>query len=144
MVGWKWASNSSHPSRLVSSLKFCLMENNLLNGTIADLIDQDTKTWKVNLIRRLYHPYVAKEICLLPLSRLSNMDDELLWKYSSSGDYKVKKAYQMLFQNHFPAPTQDQRSFGISNDVWEKIWRVKLPLKILTFIWKLLHDSLPV
>ena len=24
------------------------------------------------------------------------------------------------------------------------IWKVKLPLKILTFIWKLLHDSLPV
>lgn len=50
----------------------------------------------------------------------------------------------MLLQNHYPTPSQDHRSFGITNDVWERIWRVKLPLKILNFIWKLLHDSLPV
>lgn len=33
---------------------------------------------------------------------------------------------------------------GVSHIVWRLIWKVKLPLKILTFIWKLLHDSLPV
>ena len=28
--------------------------------------------------------------------------------------------------------------------VWKLIWKVKLPLKILTFIWKFLHNSIPV
>lgn len=27
---------------------------------------------------------------------------------------------------------------------WKVIWKVKLPMKIITFIWKLLHESLPV
>lgn len=30
------------------------------------------------------------------------------------------------------------------NEVWERILKIKLPFKILHFIWKLLHGSLPV
>lgn len=77
MVGWKWHQIPlTHPDWYQAS-NLVLMENSLSNGTVADLIDQDTKTWKVDLIRRLYHPHVAKEILLLPLSRLPNMDDKL-------------------------------------------------------------------
>ena len=50
----------------------------------------------------------------------------------------------MLHQNHYPSYVQDQRPYGVSHIMWKLIWKVKLPLKILTFIWKLLHDSLPV
>lgn len=120
------------------------MENNPLNGTFVDFIDQDTITWNVNLVRRLYQPHDAEEILHLPLSRIFNLEDKLIWKYSNLGDYKVKKAYQMLLQNYYPVHSQDHRSFGISNNVWRRIWKVKLPLKILTFIRKLLYDSLPV
>ncbi|XP_050241346.1 uncharacterized protein LOC126690274 [Quercus robur] len=112
------------------------------NGSVVDLIDQETKSWKVELIRKIYHPQVAKEILLLPISRLPNMDDKLIWKRSNSGDYKVKKAYQLLLKEQYPTSTQNHRYFGIENEVWERIWKVKLPLKILNFIWKLLHGSL--
>ena len=104
------------------------------NGTVADLIDQDTKSWKVDLGRKLYHPQVAKKILLLPLSKLPNRDGKIIWKHSNSLDYKVKKAYQMLLKNQYPTPTQNHRSFDFANDIWERIWRVKLPFKIMYFI----------
>lgn len=36
------------------------------------------------------------------------------------------------------------RQLDIHSSVWSVLWKVKLPLKILTFIWKLLHDCLPL
>ena len=133
----------THPDWYQAS-KLILRENNMSNGSVADLIDQETKSWKVELIRKIYHPQVAKEILLLPISRLPNMDDKLIWKHSNSGDYKVKKAYQLLLKEQYPTSTQNHRYFGIENEVWERIWKVKIPLKILNFIWKLLHGSLLV
>lgn len=50
----------------------------------------------------------------------------------------------MLHQNHYPSYVQDRRPYGVSHIAWKLIWKVKLPLKILTCIWKLLHDNLPV
>ena len=125
---------------------FIFRENNLSNGSIADLIDQENKSWKVDLMRKIYHPQVAKEILLLllPISKLPNMADKLIWKHSNSGDYKVKEACQLLLKDQYPNSTHNHKYFGIGKGVWERIWKVKLPLKILNFIWKLLHGSLPV
>lgn len=36
------------------------------------------------------------------------------------------------------------RHLDIHNDIWTVLWKVKLPLKVLTFVWKRLHDCLPV
>ena len=48
----------------------------------------------------------------------------------------------MLHQSLSPS-SQDQRTYGIQNSVWRLLWKVKLPMKVLNFIWKILHDSLP-
>lgn len=37
-----------------------------------------------------------------------------------------------------------ERHLDIHNDIWTVLWKVKLPLKVLTFVWKRLHDCLPV
>ena len=84
------------------------------------------------------------EILHLPLHRTDGNKDELLWRHSPSGDYRVKKAYQMIHQNDQTSITPNERPFGIPLYVWKLVWKVKLPMKILDFIWKLLHDSLPV
>ena len=63
---------------------------------MADLINQDTGLWKVDLIKRLYQAPIAKEILHVPISKFANMDDKLIWKFSNYGEYKVIKAYLML------------------------------------------------
>ena len=55
----------------------------------------------------------------------------------------MNKAYHLINRNqHTQNP--EHRPYGVSSIVWNKIWKVKLPPKILTFIWKILQESLPV
>ena len=112
---------------------------NLTSGTVADLIDQTSCTWKSDLVKALYPFPLCKDILGIPLSKTGVVADQLMWKYSNSGDYNVKKAYQILLQDtnhqspanhlHFSPPPAE--------------WKVKVPLKKCNCIWRLLHDSLP-
>lgn len=88
----RWLIGSGHQIPLsypdqFQAPDFILGENNLSNGSVADLIDQEAKSWKVDLIRKIYHPQPAKKILLLHISRLPNMADKLIWKHSTLGDY---------------------------------------------------------
>ncbi|KAL0006647.1 hypothetical protein SO802_008149 [Lithocarpus litseifolius] len=65
-----------------------LIENNLLNGTVADLIDPISKSWKYELVKKLYPYPLYLEILHLSLPKTDNIRDELLWRHSSSGEYK--------------------------------------------------------
>ena len=84
------------------------------------------------------------EILHLPLPKIDNIIDELLWRHSSSGEYKVKKAYHLLQHLDQTSAISYERPFGIPHYVWKLIWKVKLPMKILSFIWKLLLDNIPL
>ncbi|KAL0001694.1 hypothetical protein SO802_015475 [Lithocarpus litseifolius] len=142
LIGKGFLIPLSHPDWFQTTLQI-LRDNNLLGGYVADLIDQETGLWKVDLIRRLYQAPIAEEILQIPISKFSNMEDKLVWKFSNFGEYNVKKAYHMLQQNRSPI-CQDQGYYGIHCSVWKLLWKVKLPMKVLNFIWKLLHDSLLV
>ena len=65
-------------------------------------------------------------------------------KHNQAPQNPTKKAYQMIHQNDQTSITPNERPFGIPQYVWKLVWKVKLPTKILNFIWKLLHDSLPI
>ena len=72
---------------------------NLTLGTVADLIDRTSCTWKSDLVKALYPIPMCKDILGILLSKTGVVVDQLMWKYSNSGDYKVKKAYQVLLQD---------------------------------------------
>ena len=60
-----------------------------------------------------------------------------------TGEYQVKKAYDLLHK----LQTQDNNTHhnvGIHASLWKILWKLKLPHKILTFTWKILHHALPV
>nr|POE55128.1 mitochondrial phosphate carrier protein 3, mitochondrial [Quercus suber] len=124
--------------------KQILIDNNLLNGTVADLTDPISKSWKYELVKKLYPYPMCMEILHFPLPKTDNIRDELLWRHSSYRDYKVKKAYHLLQHIDQTSAISSVRPFNIPPYVWKLIWKVKLPMKILSFIWKLLHDSIPI
>ena len=97
----------------------------ITNGSVVDLINQETHTWKADLVRAYYPFPVYEEILQLPLPKTNTRGDKLLWKHSKSGDAVCHRV------NH------------VESKVWKPIWRIKTPQKICTFVWKLLHDSLP-
>ena len=109
-------------------------------GTVGDLINQNSKSWKADLVRTLYPFPLSKQILQIPLTKTHEVQDKLLWKFSNegNGNYKVKNAYEVIMQSSHP-------SWNIhgQQNVWNLIWGVKVPLKINTFVWKLIQDRLP-
>ena len=59
---------------------------------VADLIDQDSVTWKSNLIMQLYDRNNTNQILGLPLpkTQCQNTQDQIIWPHSESGEYQVK------------------------------------------------------
>ena len=56
----------------------------------------------------------------------------------------MAKTYSLIQQIHNINTRSDHSTEDIPQFVWKALWKMKLPMKITTFIWKLLHDSLPV
>ena len=94
---------------------------------MADLIDSSTHAWKPNLVKAIYPSPISNEILSLPISTIGADADRQVWKHSSSGDYQVKKAYNLL-----------SRNTEVSTQTWwHVIWKVQVPLKICNMVWRL-------
>ena len=116
-----------------------LQDHRLPTGTVGDLIDHNSTSWNHDLVRSLYPHPVAKQILQTPISKTKAISDKLVWRHSYDGEYKVRIAYKLLSSEHLPLPQQVPRN----QEVWYRIWKVKTPLKVNTFVWKLLHDCIP-
>ena len=105
---------------------------------VGDLIDHNSRLWKVDLIRSLYHYPKAFNILQMLISKTNSSKDRLMWKYSMDGNYSTKKAYELLIED-FSGSQQSLQE----RKIWAAILKVHVPLRIINFMRKLLHDSLP-
>ncbi|RYR13837.1 hypothetical protein Ahy_B04g070617 [Arachis hypogaea] len=69
--------------------------------------------------------------------------DSLVWALNSKKQYDVTSGYVVAYDfaheliNQLPAIIQNSRS-------WRKIWGLQLSTKIKIFLWRAVHESLPV
>jgi hypothetical protein len=111
-------------------------------STVGDLIDQHNACWRTQLITQLYDKRDSDLILSIPIPLIHSnaTSDQLIWPYSITGEYQVKKAYDII--------THTESSLNpttLANpNLWKRLWKIKLPLKILTFTWKLLHHAILV
>lgn len=62
----------------------------------------------------------------------------IAWHYLNTGMYTVKTAYQFwLSQNNFASSILNTRS-------WNSIWKLQVPHKVRTFVWRFCNNSVPV
>ena len=62
---------------------------NFYLGTVTDLINNNTKDWKPDLVRQVYPYLTSKEVLKYPPPKTDNGTDRLLWRHSSTGEYQV-------------------------------------------------------
>lgn len=62
------------------------------NQPVAALINEDSKSWNVNLVNSLFLEHEASIILRLPLSR-QGAEDKCVWHWTKSGNFTVKSAY---------------------------------------------------
>ena len=130
------------PPILVTQLFSKLDKGNQNIHVVADLINSSSHSWKFDTVRSLYQQPTCNQILHIPLTNTEGGRDKVLWKHSISGEFPVNKAYELPHKNFMADNPTGTRQLDIHSSVLSVLWKVKLPLKILTFIWKLLHDCI--
>ena len=65
---------------------------------VGDLIDQENRIWKEDLIDRVFYDFEASTIKNIPLCR-SLQDDILIWPFNPDSVYSVKSSYRFLLDS---------------------------------------------
>ena len=66
----------------------------------------------------------------------------MIWPHTTDGEYSVWSAYRLLVATH----QQDQPSalnIKAGKDLWNGIWKLKVPNKVKHFLWRAIRESLP-
>ncbi|KAF5468936.1 hypothetical protein F2P56_013044 [Juglans regia] len=80
---------------LPSPISYCVqspVQVLVVDARVVDLIDEERKEWKVDLISRVFKKEEADMICAIPISSFG-ADDRMFWGFSKSGKFTVRSAY---------------------------------------------------
>ena len=109
---------------------------------VKDLFLPGTKVWDLETIDYNFYTWEAEDIKSIPVS-IHDEEDLLIWPHTPDGMYSVKSAYQLL------ARELQQAQVGPSNpdtskQLWNGIWKLKVPNKVRHFMWRASSESLPI
>ncbi|KAG7583942.1 Ribonuclease H domain [Arabidopsis suecica] len=106
------------------------------------LINSQTNSWDIELIRTLFDPKDIPMVCVLPLG-LQNSPDVMEWHFTKTGKYTVKSGYyteQMRKQDE-----NQTRYFGPDiPPLQANSWKLQCPPKLRHFIWQVLSGCVPI
>lgn len=97
---------------------------------IKDVADY-TGRWDWSLAQMAFLEEVNRDIKATPIPLAARLEDRLVWKYSSKGDFDLKSAYMLATDSMRDAPFKGK---------W--IWKLKTMPRIQVFVWKCLHHSI--
>ena len=94
-------------------------------STVSALIDTNSHSWKVDLIRHEFLPHEANLILGIPLSDCI-IPDKLVWLPSTNGSYTTCIAYRLVVR--VARNLQPSCSLHAKNHVlWTGIWKLQVP-----------------
>ncbi|XP_019154330.1 PREDICTED: uncharacterized protein LOC109150809 [Ipomoea nil] len=125
--GHPWLSDD--PSPLVQTH----MPEGLRQALVSGLVDQDTGTWDPHILNDLFIPEDVSRISRIPIS--PDYDDTWYWKGDTQGIYTVKNAYRRIMGDY----SDDPGAF----DKWVTLWKLRVPPKWKTFLWRAVSGILP-
>jgi hypothetical protein len=108
---------------------------------VQHLIDSELRSWKADLVKRIFLPHEASIILGIPLS-IRDPIDSLVWKATKNGVYTVRSGYHLLLNEcHQDEPSSSDTTK--MTQLWNAIWSLHVPPKTRHFLWRACHNSLP-
>lgn len=126
------------------------MEQNLLSycgnqlkslTLVSELLDSNTKKWNEKEVRNNFPTDIAEKILSIRIftDRKGKMkQDTLRWLLTQNGIFTVKSMYQKLKN-----PSIDQTRLA-NVSFWKSFWKLNISQRIKIFLWKCIHNALPV
>ncbi|XP_019158003.1 PREDICTED: uncharacterized protein LOC109154731 [Ipomoea nil] len=105
----------------------------LRDAPVVGLIDQQTNTWDPHILSDIFIPEDVSRILKIPVS--PDYEDSWYWLGDPRGVYSVKNAYRKLVGDYAYAPG--------AFDKWATIWKLRVPPKWKTGLWRAICDILP-
>ncbi|KAA3474547.1 reverse transcriptase [Gossypium australe] len=93
---------------------------------VADLIDNQNREWKVELIKATFSEAVSTKILQIPLAQ-EVQDNMLVWQDESSGEFTVRSLYRLLHEKKVLPSTDTLQNSIIS--FYKKIMEATSPLE---------------
>jgi hypothetical protein len=92
--------------------------------------------WDWNLIETLFNQRDFLVIISIPFSR-RRLEDKLIWHFNREGSYSAKSGYKIALE------VENLDAGDVKQGEWKKPWKLKLPLKIIHFLWRIGHGYFP-
>lgn len=112
-----------------------------INQKVSDFIDTDTWQWDRPKLYETFAPRNRREILAIPLNR-TRTRDMMIWKENGKHEFAVKSAYQVALGLRQKVDAEHSRA-QVDGRRWKMIWKIKVPPKIKTFIWRACSNILP-
>ena len=104
--------------------------------TVSHLLNSGMNSWNQMIVQSIFNHSDASAILATPFYSRT-MEDTRIWKASINGSYSVKTAYRICMDLLLEATP----SHGNYN--WTSHWNLKIPPRVLSFLWRLAHQCLP-
>ncbi|KAJ0075170.1 hypothetical protein Patl1_34400 [Pistacia atlantica] len=108
---------------------------------VATLIDPQSKSWKLDLLKDLFSESEVDIICRIPIS-IFNRPDKIVWRCAKNGLFSVKSAYHLQVESQISSRGQSS-SAANDNKKWKKLWKLPITNAEKLFLWKACQDILP-
>ncbi|KAB2006895.1 hypothetical protein ERO13_D11G340040v2 [Gossypium hirsutum] len=93
-------------------------------NVVSELIDQEQRCWKRDLITKHFSSKEAERILCIPLSK-HTQEDRLVWWGEATGEYIVRSGYKRLLQGE---DTSEPRHYNNDHTIfYKKLWQTDLP-----------------
>ncbi|XP_074370739.1 uncharacterized protein LOC141711921 [Apium graveolens] len=111
-------------------------EHEALKGSmVSSLMEMDQDRWNEELLKDIFVQRDISLILSIPINR--NDNDSWFWRFDKLGHYTVRSVYDNVRVS--VAHNQASSNSGF----WNKIWNLKIPLKVKHFVWRAVRDCLP-
>jgi hypothetical protein len=112
------------------------------NATVSNLIDADTKWWKLEWLEMIFSKEDMVAIQSIPISTTDQADVQIRGGGTKNGVFSVRSAYHMQKEKEMVQTTGGSRCAHKSS-IWTNIWQLNLPNVEKVFLWRTCHEILP-
>lgn len=112
------------------------------SNTSIDTLILPSNCWDVNKINELFLPFEAEAIQKIPIA-MSRKQDSRYWKFEKKGVYSVRSGYWRNYLNQSGTyHPEDLGECSTKDQLWTRIWNLKIPPKVKKIVWKAAHDAI--
>ena len=112
-----------------------------MNMTFHDLMNEESKQWDRRKLFATFDRHTFETILTMPLNHQTTQD-RLVWMENKAHTFMVRTTYQVALCLQQPNCAEHSLVQAQGN-TWKKIWKLNVPHKVHTFLWRACSGCLP-